>query len=61
MLKDIKKIRSKKIEIKDTRPELLIIPKNTWFKFWTKKKYSIIMNLIEIKHDKNETRKSALK
>ena len=61
VLKDIKKIRSKKIEIKDTRPELLIIPKNTWFKFWTKKKYSIMMNLIEIKHDKNETRKSALK
>ena len=57
VLKDIKKIKSKKIEIKDSHPELLIIPKNIWFKFWTKKKYSIVMNLIEIKHDKNETRK----
>ena len=56
-LKNFKKTKSKKFELKDSFPELLIVPKNTWFKFWTKKKYSIIMNLIEIKHDKNETKK----
>lgn len=60
VLKDIKNIKSKEIEIKDSRPELLIIPKDTWFKFWTKKKYSIVMNLIEIKYDKKETRKSPI-
>lgn len=60
VLEDLKRLKTKKFEIKDSRPELLIIPKNTWFKFSTKKKFSIIMNLIEIKHDKNETRKSPL-
>jgi len=60
ILKDIKKTKSKKFEIKDSNPELLIIPTNTWFKFWTKKKYSIVMNLIEIKHNTNETRKSPI-
>ena len=53
-------IKSKKIEIRASKPELLIIPKNIWFKFWTKKKYSIVINLIEIKHDRNETRKSPI-
>tara|TARA_Y100000992_G_C21045402_1_gene386957 strand:+ start:232 stop:621 length:390 start_codon:yes stop_codon:yes gene_type:complete len=60
VLKDLKMIKSKRFEIKDSRPELLIIPKNIWFKFFTKKKFSIVMNLIEIKHNKNETRKSPL-
>ena len=40
VFKDIKMIKSKKIEIRASKPELLIIPKNIWFKFWTKKKYS---------------------
>ncbi len=60
VFKDIKMIKSKKIEIRASKPELLIIPKNIWFKFWTKKKYSIVINLIEIKHDRNETRKSPI-
>ncbi len=60
VLKDLKMIKSKRFEIKDSRPELLIIPQNIWFKFFTKKKFSIVMNLIEIKHNKNETRKSPL-
>ena len=37
VFKDIKMIKSKKIEIRASKPELLIIPKNIWFKFWTKK------------------------
>lgn len=60
VFKDEKMNKSKKIEIKDTKPELLVIPTNTWFKFWTNRKFSILINTIEIKHDSKETRKFPL-
>ena len=61
VFKDFKMTKYKKIQIKDTSPELLVIPKNIWFKFWTSKKFSILANLIEIKHKRKETRKLSLK
>ena len=60
ILKNFRNAKTIKIELKDTKPELLIIPPYTWFKFWTKKSYSIITNIIENKHSKNETMKLPL-
>tara|TARA_Y100000816_G_C25968547_1_gene505405 strand:+ start:77 stop:469 length:393 start_codon:yes stop_codon:yes gene_type:complete len=60
VFKDLNMTKYKKIRINDANPQLLIIPKNIWFKFWTSKKFSILANLIEIKHNKKETRKFPL-
>ena len=57
VFKDLNMTKYKKIKINDANPQLLIIPKNIWFKFWTSKKFSILANLIEIKHNRKETRK----
>ncbi len=57
ILKDFKMKKTKKILINDTSPSLLIIPPKIWFKFSTKKKYSIIVNLIDRLHSSKETKK----
>ena len=57
VFKDYKMINSKKITISDISPILLVIPPNIWFKFSTKKKYSIIVNLIDRAHSNTETKK----
>ena len=61
VLKDLKMKTIKRVTLKDTSPSILIIPPNIWFKFWTKKNFSILTNLIEIKHNKNETKKLPIK
>ena len=60
VLKDFKMSKSKRINLNDNYPSLLIIPPNIWFKFSTKKNYSLIVNLIDKIHDDRETRKLPL-
>ena len=57
VLKDFQMKKTKKISLNDMSPSLLIIPPNIWFKFSTKKKYSIIVNLIDRLHSTRETKK----
>ena len=57
VFKDYKMLKSKKLTIEDNSPSILVIPPNVWFKFSTKKKYSIIINLIDRVHKKSETKK----
>ena len=57
VFKDYKMINTRKIIISDISPSLLVIPPNIWFKFSTKKKYSIIVNLIDRLHSNSETKK----
>ena len=57
VLKDFQMKKTKKILLSDISPSLLIIPPNIWFKFSTKKKYSIIINLIDRLHSNRETKK----
>ena len=57
VFKDYKMTQTKKLLISDNSPSLLVIPPNTWFKFSTKRKYSIIVNLIDRIHSSNETKK----
>ena len=60
VLKNFKMTKSKKINLNDNHPSLLIIPPNIWFKFSTKKNYSLIVNLINKIHDDRETRKRSI-
>ena len=57
IFKDYKMKKTRKITINDISPSLLVIPPYIWFKFSTKKKYSIIVNLIDRVHSKRETKK----
>ena len=57
VFKDYKMKKSKQLLINDKNPCLLVIPPKIWFKFWTKKKYSIIVNLIDRSHNPKETKK----
>ncbi len=57
VFKDYKMINTKKIILSDISPSLLVIPPNIWFKFSTKKKYAIIVNLIDRLHSNTETKK----
>ena len=57
IFKDYKMKKTRKITINDISPSLLVIPPNIWFKFSTKKKYSIILNLIDRIHSNKETKK----
>ena len=50
----------KQITIKRKDPKLLIIPPNYWFKFRSNTKFSMIINLINEPHNKNETLKSQI-
>jgi dTDP-4-dehydrorhamnose 3,5-epimerase len=61
VLKDYKMKKQKTLTLKDTMPSLLVIPPNIWFKFWTKEKYSIIVNMIELTHNTKETMKKPIK
>ena len=57
VFKDYKMVYTKKISISDISPSLLVIPPNIWFKFSTKKKFAIIVNLIDRLHSDDEKKK----
>jgi len=56
-LSDVNMENIKKFNISENSPALLIIPPNTWFKFRSLKKYSIISNFTDRIHNKKETKK----
>ena len=60
VFKDYEMKYKKTINLNDKSPSLLVVPPNIWYKFWTQNNYSILMNFIDDKHNKNETKKLPL-
>ena len=53
--------KKKKFYISRKKPEILLIPPMTWFKFRSISKFSILANFINLKHDSKETLKMSIK